>query len=315
MNTSMLDALPTSVRYVKNGASGQWWRAAKTDHQIHAGWSIVSHELLQQPDRDAIRAKIDGHFNGRPGATKDFKALCTLLDQPSQHIWVTFQDGCMWWCTVHDEIQPNLDGRSESRGHFWLTCDRPWSNHSNGGRYLATANLPGIITKTAGFKGTVCKPEGWQAILRIIKDEKDPGVAAAADARTAYEAAIASLLQNLRDRDFELLVDLILSRSGWSRLAELGRTIEGVDIDVENAATGEIAFVQIKSAAAQSMLDDYVGRFNERRERYHRMIFAVHTPTGALRPPADKPVQVWSVDRIAQLVVRLGLGEWVANRI
>lgn len=33
-------------------------------------------------------------------------------------------------------------------------------------------------------------------------------------------------------------------------------------------------FVQVKSSADQQVLDDYVQRFQQRRERYARMIFA-----------------------------------------
>ena len=57
-------------------------------------------------------------------------------------------------------------------------------------------------------------------------------------ARTTYEAAVARLVARLRERDFELLVDLILARSGWVRLARLGGATEGVDVEVENVATG-----------------------------------------------------------------------------
>jgi hypothetical protein len=52
-------------------------------------------------------------------------------------------------------------------GNFWLVCDRPWSNRSIKGKLLAIADLPGTVTTTAGFKGTVCMPKDWQAILRI----------------------------------------------------------------------------------------------------------------------------------------------------
>ena len=51
-----------------------------------------------------------------------------------------------------------------------------------------------------------------------------------------------------------MLVDLILSRSGWARLAKLGGTTEGIDIEAENASAGEIAFVQVKSSATQATL-------------------------------------------------------------
>ena len=60
-------------------------------------------------------------------------------------------------------------------------------------------------------------------------------------------ASVAKLVTALHDRDFELLIDLILARTGWTRLAELGRAIEGIDIEAENVAANEIAFVQVKS--------------------------------------------------------------------
>ena len=41
------EAIPSSVRYVKNGrARGQWWRCAKQNGQIHAGWSEIPANLV-----------------------------------------------------------------------------------------------------------------------------------------------------------------------------------------------------------------------------------------------------------------------------
>jgi len=97
--------------------------------------------------------------------------------------------------------------------------------------------------------------------------------------------------------------------------AYLGGATEGIDIEVENPSTGEIAFVQIKSSATQSILNDYLSKFNERKSRYDRMIFAVHPREGSLSPPQDKRVQVWGCDRIAELIVRLGLGDWITKRL
>jgi len=238
------------------------------------------------------------------------------LDSPSKHIWVTFEDGCMWWCTVRNGAVVNPDGGSRDKGHFWLACNRTWSNRSAKGKLLATADLPGIVTQTAGFKGTVCEPSAWQTILRIIQDEKDPDATKAADARGAYQCAIHDMIKRLSPRDFELLIDLILGRSGWVRICTLGGKTEGIDAEVENLAAAEIAFVQVKSTATQAVLNDYIQRFESRGDRYARMIFAVHTPRGKLVPPKDLPsVQLWEGDRVAKLVVRLGLGEWVEDRL
>ena len=243
----MLESLPESVRYVKNGSRGKWWEAAKARGQLHCGWWFVSRDLLCQVDLPRIRACMQAHYK-KPGvATSDFNAIKLVLENPSRHIWVTFENGYLWWCTVRDGIKVNLDrDREKTEGSFWLTCNQPWSNRSIGGKVLARSDLPGIVGAVAGFRATICEPKGSPEILRIIQDREDPDVAEATQAREAYTAAVTKLVKHLHDRDFELLIDLILARTGWVRLARLGGVTEGTDIEAENVARNEIAFVQVK---------------------------------------------------------------------
>jgi hypothetical protein len=313
---AMSEALPASVRYVKNGVGGQWWKSAKANGQIHLGWRSIPDALLLAADISSIEKQIRAEFGKKAGATQDFNALRTLLVDPNQHIWITFQDGCMWWCTVRNGIETNPDIEPSEKGHFWLTCVLPWSNQSiENRRHLVLSELPGIVTAVAGYQATVCEPKGWKEILRIIRNEEDKDAQVAALARSVYEDAVCALIRRLGPKDFEVLIDLILARTGWARLARLGGATEGIDVEVENVSSEEIAFVQVKSAATQSVLDDYVARFNARRDRYHRMIFAVHSPKGVLKAPAGNLVMVWTGKEIARRVVKLGLGDWVATRL
>ena len=309
------DGLPSSVRYVKNGVSGRWWKAAQMNGQIHAGWDNIPDELLLKKDFPAIETLLRGQYGEKRGATQDINQVLLLLDAPSQHVWVTFEDGFMWWCTVRDEVTITPDAHATTSGHFWLTCSRPWSNTSFTGKLLATSELPGTVTTTAGFRGTACTPNDSEAILRLIKGETDKDAIESADRRRAYELAIYKIVQRLSPQDFEHLIDLILAGTGWERIGVLGGTREGIDVEAENPAADEIAFVQVKSSAGQDVLDDYVERFMQRRERYARMIFAVHTPRGRLTVPRGLPVQVWTGEKVAELVVRLGLGKWVESRL
>ena len=310
-----MSELPSSVRYVKNGRGGRWWKSAQTNRQIHAGWKSIPDELLLEKDLTAIEQILKRQYGDRPGARQDFNQLRYLLEAPSQYVWVTFEDDFMWWCTVHDKVTTNPDGETTTSGHFWLTCARPWSNASQSGRILATSELPGTVTSTAGFRATVCIPKDWQAILRPIKGETDEDALTSADRRRDHELAVSKIIQRLSPQDFEALIDLILARTGWERIAILGGVREGVDVEAENPAAGEIAFVQVKSSADQQVLDDYIQRFHQRRERYARMIFAVHSPRGRLAAPRELRVQVWTGEKVAELVVRLGLGKWVESRL
>ena len=58
--------------------------------------------LLRQPDFPRINQLIKEQYGSRKGATQDANQLHDLLDAPSKHVWVTFEDGCLWWCTVRD---------------------------------------------------------------------------------------------------------------------------------------------------------------------------------------------------------------------
>jgi len=251
-------------------------------------------------------------------ANRDYEELRILLDKPSQHVWVTFEKGFLWWCTVHDGIVVNQNGESQEKGRFWLRVDRQWSNKSLNGILLASSDLPGYVTKTAAYRATVCgdKNEKWQkAILRIIRDEKDTDVVKASRARAVYSRRILKLIKKMQPEDFEELIEQILDRTGWLRLARTGGTRADVDIEAYNAAAGEILFAQVKSEAAQDVLDKCISDFNQQRERYARMIFAVHTPIGSLRVESASPIQIWTGEKIADLVVRLGLGERVEKKV
>lgn len=55
----MGDTLPKTVRYVKNGAGGQWWATAKARGEIHAGWRNIPHDVLLACDLASIKATIN----------------------------------------------------------------------------------------------------------------------------------------------------------------------------------------------------------------------------------------------------------------
>ena len=300
---------------MKNGAGGRWWADAKARSRIHAGWSQIPDEAIRNADVPTIASVLREQYGTKPGATQDLNALRALIEGPSRHIWVTFESGYLWWATACDGVTLSPDNETNAHGHFWVNLDRAWDNRSLAGRHLVMSELPGIVTTTAGFKGTVCEPKGWREILRLIRDEPDEDAAAATAARLTYQASVGKLVARLGPKDFEVLVDLVLSRSGWTRLAKVGGVTEGLDIEAENPAIDEIAFVQVKGKAGQKTLDEYVDRFRHRRERYARMIFAVHSPDGSLTAPVTDPVQVWNGPKVAELVVRLGLGDWVAKRV
>ena len=306
--------LPDSVRYVKLGRGGEWWPVSQARGELHAGWREIDADILRRGSSEEIAQVIRSMKGDGGNVTQDLNALTTLIDRPSRHFWVTFEGGFMWWCLVRDGIVPNPNGVSAKEGHFWLQCERPWSDRSLGGRLLAMGDLPGSVTATAGFRATVCEPGASERILRIIRDQSSDALIMSSKARFAYEQTTMTLVAELDPKDFEQLVDLLLTRSGWARISTLGGPVEGYDIEIESAATGEVAFVQVKSRAGTAEFVDYVRRFQARRERYSKMIFAVHRETSTLRSePPD--IHIWNIETIAKLAVRYDLVGWLERRV
>jgi hypothetical protein len=223
----------------------------------------------------------------------------------------------MWWCTVEDHAQAGALSTKE-RGHFWLNCKSPWSNKSlNGTRTLLTANLPGYIGATAGFRATVAKPSAHEAIWQVIADQVDEVVDKAVTARREYEHAIETLISRLGWKDFELLIDLILSQGGWARIERLGGTTAIVDLEVRNGVTGERINIQVKSRASQSDLKSFVE--DSRNSGAAKLIFAYHkAETGQslhLEPDWDTNTVLWDRASLARRALAAGLGEWLEGRI
>jgi hypothetical protein len=170
----MLDNLPQSVRYVKNGEAGKWWGAAKARGQLHCGWWFVPRDLLQNLDLSRIKPCIQEHYPSPSAATADFNVFQLVTQEPSQYTWVTFEEDDLWWCTVRDGITVNQDeSKKEREGSFWLTCNRPWSNYSIGGRRLAKSNLQESVVAVANFHGVICEPKGSRDILRVIQGNQN----------------------------------------------------------------------------------------------------------------------------------------------
>jgi len=116
--------LPQSVRYVKNGSGGAWWADAKSQSRIHAGWANIAHDAIRFRDTEALSNLHRESFGQRTGQTQDLNALLTLIIRPSEHIWITFEGGFLWWATASDNIIIN-EGETSKRGHFWLITPPP----------------------------------------------------------------------------------------------------------------------------------------------------------------------------------------------
>ena len=113
-------------------------------------------------------------------------------------------------------------------------------------------------------------------------------------------------------RDFEILVNLVFSASGWRRIGESGGAQKTVDLELALPSTGERAFVQVKSRTSQAQLDDYVERLRNRPEA--RMFYVYHTTAGPLEVPNSKRCTLIDSPKLAGMVLDAGLFSWLLQK-
>ena len=203
------------------------------------------------------------------------------------------------WTTARNVAGRLMDGARPAKGGSPLTADR----------------LSGRLLQLQMYRGTICQAQPRDYLLDKINDRISSAVAAALAAETALRAAIADMMRLLTWQDFELMVDLVFSASGWRRIGMLGGVQETLDLDLILPSTGERALVQVKSRASSAELADYQARFEE-AAAYGRLFFVWHS--GPLREEhlADDPrVMLLGPEKLAAMVIDAGLASWLRRKV
>lgn len=162
----------------------------------------------------------------------------------------------------------------------------------------------------AGFRRSFCKVAAADYAVRRINAVASPLLLKAQAAEAALVAVAQELIGELHPSDFELLVDLIFARSGWRRVGALGGVQADADLMLVHQATGERAFVQVKSRADAGVFADYVRRYRQ-SAGLSRMFFVCHTPHGEW--PVEPDIAIWRGETLAAQAVGAGLFGWLSE--
>lgn len=147
--------------------------------------------------------------------------------------------------------------------------------------------------------------------VRRINAQKTPEIERALRAVKKMKSSVRQMMKLLTPRDFETLVDLVFSTSGWRCLGVVGKTQKTLDLDLLLPSTGERAFVQVKSQTTSAELADYVGKLDELGS-YDRMFYVYHS--GEART-TDPRVIVNTPRRLSELVLDSGLVTWLIRKV
>lgn len=297
------------IRYIKLGDGGKWESSCiEEDQTIRLGYESPYHKESLAGDWDAVHAFWLSRRNGKKGsATKDLNQIRDFYELEETDLWITFYKRKLYWCHAHKEVYELSPGGTRVRKVIGS-----WSCKDKNGDVLAIENLDGKITKVQGYRGTICGVELPDYLIRKINGELQPEVESTKESLVVLKQNVESLIRGLWWNDFELLVDLIFSQSGWQRISVLGKTEKDIDLDLFSPVTQKRAFVQVKSTTNAAQIQSYQEIFSQ-HDQYDEMYFVFHTFSGSIKglDVRDPRVSVWDISRVADLVINAGLIGWL----
>ncbi|EPJ7187020.1 MULTISPECIES: hypothetical protein [Enterobacteriaceae] len=300
--------IPTVVQFIKLGEAGEWERQCLSDGTLRFGYNQTPNSLcIEERWEDVHDIWLNIRDRRQAVATSDVRQIKTFYTAGAETVFITFWGGFLYWCRPIGQVEVLEDG-----SRLRKTVEG-WKNTSIGGAQLTTDHLSGDLLRVQGYRGTICNVSAHDYVVRKINDEDLSAVSAAKKAEEAYLIAIKNLCQLLTWQDFELLIDLIFSTSGWRRTSIVGKTQKTLDLELELPTTGEKAFVQIKSYANAGTLSEYEKRFRE-TTAYKRMFFIWHSGPLSESIKADC-ITLIGPDKLAGLILDSGLTRWLRKKV
>ena len=293
--------------FIKLGRAGEWETDCFRDGTLRLGYCETPEELCSAGKWDHVK-DFWRRLRGDAGAgTSDGNQIRIFHESDENCIFITFANGLLYWCkpTGFVEVLPDRTRRR-------ATVDG-WHSQNINGSSLSFDRLSGELLKTQGFRGTICKVRQHSYLLRKINDIPTPQVDEAIAAERALIAATEKLIPLLNWKDFELLVDLVFSASGWRRIGALGGTQKTADLELILPSTEERALVQIKSQATDKTLSTYISKFQQFL-LYDRMFFVWHTGDVSLSNSSDG-VTLIDHKRLAEMCLDAGLTAWLREKV
>lgn len=311
MNDKQYTAIqPRRIRYIKLGDGGRWERECIDNKIIRFGFGtneVTKFNICIRRDWDELTNMFIAEKLTQGTATRFTNETRVFFEDDGSTLWITFKGEDLWWgFLAGDAPEPHADGRG-----VWRRVQNGWKNTDINGQPLTKSRLSGALTKLAAYRGTSCSVDVEEYLIRRINGQKVEQVERALAARKEMIEAAAGLMRLLLPKDFELLVDLVFTSSGWRRTSVVGTTQKFLDLDLVLPSTGERACVQVKSKADSKELANYIEQLDDFTS-HARMFFVFHT--GNVDEPGDDRVSIVGPQRLAELVVEAGLVGWLIEK-
>jgi hypothetical protein len=301
---------PAKVRYIKLGEGGSWESNCVKNGIIRFGFGTGRSDrfdLCRQQRWNELASSFLAEDKTQGTATRFRNETQAFFEDDGSTLWITFVGEWLYWGMLTDTLPERyLEGNSVFR-----TVTDGWRRTDLNGEPLTKDRLSGALTKLAAYRGTSCGVDVADYVILRINGQKSPEVERAVATVEAMKQAALDLMRLLGPGDFETLVDLVFSTSGWRRLGAVGKTQKTLDLDLILPSTGERAFVQVKAQTTSDELAEYVSKIEEHGP-YDRMFYAFHSGKAVTE---DDRVTVLGPEKLAEMVVEAGLVGWLIRKV
>jgi len=301
---------PARVRYIKLGRGGMWEKESLDKGIVRFGFGSANEmrfPMCCSGRWDDLAASFIAEGKDKGTATRFTNETRLFFEDDGSTLWITFVAEQLYW----GSLTPAAPRRHADGDGVWRAVKGGWRCTDLQGEPLTKDRLSGALTKLAAYRGTTCDVDVGEYAVRRINGVKIPEVESAIAAQVALRSSVLKLMKLLGPRDFELLVDLVFTSSGWRRLGVLGKTQKTLDLDLMLPSTGERAFVQVKSSTTSADLAEYVNQLDAHGQ-YDRMFYVFHSGEAQTE---DERVNIIGPEKLAELVVDAGLSGWVIRKV
>jgi hypothetical protein len=304
----------SDARYIKFGGGGTWTQISLNNGELHFGYAQAPHELGLAHDRQGIKDFYLAQGLDARRAAGVARQVTDFYGLGADCLWITFANGDLWWAFAAPEVKWLGPSKNGEHGERVRKSIGGWRNTDVNGKRLAEHELSTKLTQVKNYRQTICEVRARDYLLRKINGHEHPLVLDAQKKRQALITTLSKAICELNWADFETLVDIVFARSGWHRTSAVGGKQKTIDLELEQPTTGERIAVQVKSKASQKTLLDYIKR-TDALGSYDRLFFVCHSPTSTIEAPEGSDVHVWTGAELAANVMKVGLHDWVLEKI
>jgi len=299
----------SNALFIKLGSKGNWEKdCIENQNTIRLGFHNPFHKDCLTGNWNVVEKYWIKRKKTKGKATETINQIKYFYESPIETLWITFYNRKLYWCFAEPKVKILSDGSRIRQ------VKGKWSSIDIKGNPLFVENLSGRLTKVQGFRGTICSVKEFDYLLNKLNCTKQPILLETEKALSDLKEKLKPLVQSLTWKDFELLVDLIFTSSGWQRISVLGKTEKYIDIELMSPVNSKKAFVQIKSQSTLREFMDYKTDFSKMNQ-YDEMYYVVHTPDKKLNNiKKEKNIEVVGLDRIVDLIINAGLVNWLLKK-